>query len=69
MNELARDKPTNKQVELHAQNFLKTVNGIETNLMKQINYLSQVSTTHPHTGSSYGVHKDWQVCALKKLFN
>ena len=37
------------------------MNGIETNLLKQINYLSQVSTSHPHTGSSYGAHKDWQV--------
>ncbi|XP_067942361.1 mediator of RNA polymerase II transcription subunit 11-like [Watersipora subatra] len=59
--EYSKDKPNNKTAEGHAHAFLKTVNSIESNLLKQINYLSQVSTTHPHTGSSYGAQKDWQL--------
>ena len=61
MGEYAKDKPNNKTAESHAMTFVKTVNGIESSLLKQIQYLSQVSTTHPHTGSSYGAQKDWQV--------
>lgn len=62
--ELGKDRPNNKTAEGHAQAFLKTVNSIENSLMKQLNYLSQVVTTHPHTGSSYGAQKDWQVSSV-----
>lgn len=61
MAELGKDKPNNKNAEAQTQAFLKTVNSIERELMKQINHLTYVVTSHPHTGSSYGALKDYQV--------
>jgi len=61
VQELGKDRPIGRTSESHTSSFLKTVNEIENNLIKQINYLYQVSTTHPHTGSGYGAHKDWLV--------
>lgn len=64
--ELSKDKPNKGSADGHTQNFLKTVNNIEGNLVRQLNYLSQQVTTHPHTGSSYGSKKDYQVGSLSR---
>lgn len=44
LQELSKDKPSMKQVESHTTNFIKTLEGVESGLTKQINYLTQVST-------------------------
>lgn len=42
--ELSKDKASMKQVESHTSQFLKTLNHVEGELSKHINYLTQVST-------------------------
>ena len=44
LEELAREKPQMKVVESHTHGFIKTLESVENGLMKQINYLTQVST-------------------------
>lgn len=44
LEELAKDKPQMKSVENHTSTFVKTLEGVGNGLMKQINYLTQVST-------------------------
>lgn len=44
LTELSKDKPANKQVEAHVTQFRQTLTNVETELAKQINYLTQVST-------------------------
>ena len=57
LSELSKDKPSQKQVDQHATLFLTTLNNVETELTKHINYLIQVSTGQPHEGSSYAPQK------------
>lgn len=66
LNELSKDKPMNKQVEQHVNQFLKTLQNVETELSKQINYLTQVSTGQAHEGSSYNSQKTLQM-AMHRL--
>jgi len=66
LQELAKDKPSAKQVENHSTQFLKQLNGVETDLTQQITYLTQVSTGQPHEGSSYAASKVLQM-ALHRL--
>ncbi|KAL7638955.1 UNVERIFIED_CONTAM: hypothetical protein RMT77_010489 [Armadillidium vulgare] len=61
LTELSKDKPVNKQVEGHVQLFIKTLTNVETELAKQINYLTQVSTGQAHEGSSYNSQKILQM--------
>ncbi|CAL4062160.1 unnamed protein product [Meganyctiphanes norvegica] len=61
LTELSKDKPMNKQVEQHVNQFLKTLQNVETELSKQINYLTQVSTGQAHEGSSYNAQKTLQM--------
>ena len=61
LQELAKDKVSIKQVETHSTMFLKQLNGVETELTRQINYLTQVSTGQPHEGSSYASAKVLQM--------
>ncbi|ESN94167.1 hypothetical protein HELRODRAFT_68624 [Helobdella robusta] len=58
MNEMAKDKSVSKNVESHCTQFAKALENVESGLMSQINYLTTVSTSQPHTGSSYGAQKD-----------
>ena len=44
LTELSKDKASMKQVESHTSLFLKTLNHVEGELSKHINYLTQVST-------------------------
>jgi mediator of RNA polymerase II transcription subunit 11 len=57
MQELAKDKPSIKQVENHSANFLKSVGQVEADLSKQIHYLTQVSSGQAHEGSTYASQK------------
>ncbi|KAF2358579.1 Mediator complex subunit Med11 [Trinorchestia longiramus] len=59
--ELSKDKPANKQVETHTSQFLKTLTSVETELTKQISYLTQVSTGQAHEGSCYSSQKTLQM--------
>ncbi|XP_074657524.1 mediator of RNA polymerase II transcription subunit 11-like [Tubulanus polymorphus] len=61
MTEMSKDKPSQKGVENHTHNFLKTLESVEKGLTNQINYLTQFSTGQPHEGSSYAAQKDLQM--------
>ncbi|XP_052782789.1 mediator of RNA polymerase II transcription subunit 11-like [Mya arenaria] len=58
LEELSKEKPQMKMIENHTTGFMKTLEGVEVGLMKQINYLTQVSTGQPHEGSCYAAQKD-----------
>jgi mediator of RNA polymerase II transcription subunit 11 len=58
---MAKDKPSQKQVDVHANHFLKTLNHVEMDLSTHINYLTQVSTGQAHEGSSYASQKTLQM--------
>ncbi|XP_022700499.1 keratin, type I cytoskeletal 9-like isoform X1 [Varroa jacobsoni] len=64
--ELGKEKPSMKQVESNASNFIKTLQGVENGLSKHIIYLTQVSTVQPHEGSSYAAQKVFHM-ALHRL--
>ncbi|XP_068209773.1 mediator of RNA polymerase II transcription subunit 11 [Palaemon carinicauda] len=66
LTELGKDKPANKQVEGHVNQFKQTLANVETELAKQINYLTQVSTGQAHEGSSYNSQKTLQM-AMHRL--
>nr|CAG4652361.1 EOG090X0LXA [Triops cancriformis] len=66
LTELSKDKPVMKQVEIHTNQFLKTLSQVENELSKHINYLTQVSTGQPHEGSAYAAQKNWKM-ALHRL--
>ena len=42
LEELSKDKPVDKNVDKHANGFVQNLEDIETELTKQIAYLSQV---------------------------
>lgn len=58
LKELGKDKPSLKQAENHASNFIKTMERVESGIGKQIIYLTQVSTAQQHEGSSYASQKE-----------
>ncbi|XP_002736888.1 mediator of RNA polymerase II transcription subunit 11-like [Saccoglossus kowalevskii] len=66
IQELSKEKPNEANLELYTQKFLKSLETVEGGLTKQINYLSQVSTGHPHEGSSYSAQKEARM-ALHRL--
>lgn len=59
--ELGKEKSSLKAGENHTQQFLKSLNTVETKLSEQINYLTQVSTGQPHEGSGYASAKVLQM--------
>lgn len=59
--ELSKEKCSQKAAENHTSQFIKSLNSVETKLSEQINYLTQVSTNHPHEGSGYGSAKVLQM--------
>lgn len=66
--ELAKEKPSDKTMNSSVKAFTKALENVEGNLMKQINYLSQVASGQPHEGSSYSAQKDAQM-AIHRLEN
>lgn len=61
LHELGKEKTSQKAAENNTQQFLKSLNLIETKLSEQINYLTQVSTGQPHEGSGYASAKVLQM--------
>lgn len=61
LQELAKEKSSQKAAENHTQAFIKNLTSVEKQLSEQINYLTQVSTGHPHEGSSYASAKVLQM--------
>merc|ERR1712240_545739 len=59
--EVAKDKPSQKQVDLLVTQFMNSLGTIDTSLTEHIKYLSQVSTGQPHEGSSYASQKVLQM--------
>ena len=52
LQELSKDNATKKQTELSSTAYIKSLQKIESDLLKQINYLSQVKTL----GDFYNVY-------------
>lgn len=61
LHELGKEKTSQKAAENHTQQFLKSLNLVESKLSEQINYLTQVSTGQPHEGSGYASAKVLQM--------
>lgn len=61
LQELSKEKSSQKSAETQAQQFLKTLSSVESKLSDQINYLTQVSTGQPHEGSGYASAKVLQM--------
>ncbi|XP_050078743.1 mediator of RNA polymerase II transcription subunit 11 [Anopheles maculipalpis] len=59
--ELSKEKTSQKATETNVNQFLKSLNSVETKLSEQINYLTQVSTGQPHEGSGYASAKVLQM--------
>jgi len=59
--EIAKDKPSQKQIDLLVTQFMNSLATIDSSLTDHIRYLSQVSTGQPHEGSSYASQKVLQM--------
>jgi len=55
--EIAKDRPSQKAVDTNVQQVMTNIKSVDTKLSEQIKYLTQVSTGHPHEGSSYPSQK------------
>lgn len=58
---MGKEKSSQKSAENHTQQFLKSLNTVESKLSDQISYLNQVSTGQPHEGSGYAAAKVLQM--------
>ncbi|XP_055836754.1 mediator of RNA polymerase II transcription subunit 11 [Episyrphus balteatus] len=61
LQELSKEKSSQKNAENQTQQFLKSLSNVESKLSEQINYLTQVSTGQPHEGSGYASTKVLQM--------
>ncbi|XP_017072037.1 mediator of RNA polymerase II transcription subunit 11 [Drosophila eugracilis] len=61
LQELGKEKSSQKNAETQSQQFLKSLSSVESKLSEQINYLTQVSTGQPHEGSGYASAKVLQM--------
>ncbi|XP_040563947.1 mediator of RNA polymerase II transcription subunit 11 [Lepeophtheirus salmonis] len=57
LQEISKDRPSQKQVDTLCQATISSIKSVESKLAEQIKYLTQVSTGHPHEGSSYPAQK------------
>ncbi|KAI9578430.1 hypothetical protein GQX74_009004 [Glossina fuscipes] len=57
LQELSKEKSSQKNAETQTQQFLKSLSSLESKLTEQISYLTQVSTGQPHEGSGYASAK------------
>ena len=55
--EVAKERPSQKAVDNQVQQVMTSIKNVDTRLSDQIKYLTQVSTGHPHEGSSYPSQK------------
>uniref|UniRef100_UPI00358EFDCB mediator of RNA polymerase II transcription subunit 11 n=1 Tax=Myxine glutinosa TaxID=7769 RepID=UPI00358EFDCB len=58
IQELAKDKPVERQLERFYTQFHSSLIRVEAELTGHIRYLTQVTTGQPHEGSSYAPRKD-----------
>lgn len=65
LNEFGKDKPSIKSVEGQVNQFLKSLENVESNVSKQLQYLAKVSTLHPHEGSCYASNKVSQMATQR----
>uniref|UniRef100_A0A1A9V9H0 Mediator of RNA polymerase II transcription subunit 11 n=1 Tax=Glossina austeni TaxID=7395 RepID=A0A1A9V9H0_GLOAU len=61
LQELSKEKSSQKNAETQTQQFLKSLSSLESKLTEQISYLTQVSTGQPHEGSGYASAKVLQM--------
>lgn len=61
LQELSKEKSSQKNAETQTAQFLKSLQNVEMKLSEQINYLTQVSTGQPHEGSGYASAKVLQM--------
>ncbi|KAI8114982.1 Mediator of RNA polymerase II transcription subunit 11 [Lucilia cuprina] len=61
LQELSKEKSSQKNAETQTQQFTKSLSNVEMKLSEQINYLTQVSTGQPHEGSGYASAKVLQM--------
>lgn len=57
MQDFTKDRPSQKQADLLCQQVMGSIKNVDNKLSEQIKYLTQVSTGHPHEGSSYPSQK------------
>jgi len=57
LQELSKDRPVQKKTEQDCQTTMAAIKSVDNKLNEQIKYLTQVSTGHPHEGSSYPSQK------------
>jgi len=55
--DIAKDRPSQKAVDQSVQTVMNNIKSVDSKLNEQIKYLTQVSTGHPHEGSSYPSQK------------
>ena len=55
--DIAKDRPSQKAVDQNVQTVMSNIKSVDSKLSEQIKYLTQVSTGHPHEGSSYPSQK------------
>jgi len=55
--EIGKDRPSQKAVDTNVTQVMTNIKSVDTKLSEQIKYLTQVSTGHPHEGSSYPSQK------------
>ena len=55
--DIAKDRPSQKAVDQSVQTVMNNIKSVDSKLSEQIKYLTQVSTGHPHEGSSYPSQK------------
>lgn len=61
LQELGKDRPVEKNVEKHTGSYMKALEEVETDMLMQINYLTQVATSQQHEGSCYAAQKRVQM--------
>ena len=57
LQEISRDRPSQKHVDQLNTQVMANIKNVDSKLSEQIKYLTQVSTGHPHEGSSYPSQK------------
>ena len=55
--DISKDRPSQKAVDQSVQTVMNNIKSVDSKLSEQIKYLTQVSTGHPHEGSSYPSQK------------
>eukprot|EP00108_Taenia_solium_P007161 TsM_000501500 transcript=TsM_000501500 gene=TsM_000501500 len=63
LDELSRDLPSQKQIEMYARNFRDAVRDVELELISQLNYLSQVLAGLPYEKNAYKETIDLTIAA------